>query len=231
MSMLSCFYCRENVDTDLFPDSLYVEGHDGRCVCEFCMIARGLRLEDGDAPVLPYIAGDGMNPSIPALCAIAILSAGQVHGESLDHDESQFTGWLHAISEMQGEPLRYHSQPIADFSRHLARINREINAYHFNDAFENYWETPAEFREYGGQCRDYAVAKYTALYNLGVADADMELAAVRIRRTHELHAVLIVRHQGHVYVLDNLRHDVQGPERLNDFEAVYLINRIGWRAK
>jgi len=54
-----------------------------------------------------------------------------------------------------GGPLvRYHSEPIADFSRRHARINREINAYHFNDAFDAYSEKPSEFRLYGGQCRD-----------------------------------------------------------------------------
>src|SRR5277367_4378556 len=65
-----------------------------------------------------------MNHVVPALCAIAILS-GPAHADSLNHDESQFTGWLHAISEMQGSQVRYHSQPIADFPHQLARINRE----------------------------------------------------------------------------------------------------------
>lgn len=59
---------------------------------------------------------------------------------------------------MEDRPVRYHYQLIADFLRQLARINREINAYHFNDVFDAYWETPSEFRQLGGQCRDYAVA-------------------------------------------------------------------------
>lgn len=63
---------------------------------------------------------------------------------------------------------------------------------------------------------------------MGVADADMEFTTVRIISTGQLHAVLIVRHQGRVYVLDNLRKEVQGPERLRDFQLVYFINRIGW---
>jgi predicted transglutaminase-like cysteine proteinase len=166
--------------------------------------------------------------ALPALCAIAILSASHVRAESLNPDESQFTGWLHAISEMQDKPIRYHSRPIANFPQQLARINREINAYPYNGAFDAYWEKPSELRQLGGQCRDFAVAKYARLYDLGVADADMELTAVRIRKTGELHAVLVVRHHGHVYVLDNLRSEVQGLDRLKEFEPVYHINRIGW---
>jgi hypothetical protein len=47
--------------------------------------------------------------ALPAPCAIAILSASQARAESLNPDGSQFTGWLHAISEMQDKPIRYHT--------------------------------------------------------------------------------------------------------------------------
>ena len=74
---------------------------------------------------------------------------------------------------------------------------------------------------------DYAVARYAKLYDLGVGDADMELTVLRIKRSRQLHAVLVVRHQGRVCTLDNLRRDVQGPERMREFEVVYFINRGG----
>ena len=122
---------------------------------------------------------------------------------------------------------RLRAEVTGHFCQFFSR-NREINPYQYNAAFEAYWETPSQFRQLGGQCRDYAVAKYARLYDLGVADADMGLTAVRIRKTGELHAVLVVRHQGRVYVLDNLRTNVQGAERLRDFEVVYFINRVGW---
>jgi predicted transglutaminase-like cysteine proteinase len=165
--------------------------------------------------------------AVPALCAIALLALPGAAG-ALDPDESQFTGWLHAITEMRGEPIRHESRPIANFSEKLARVNREINRVQYTQAFDAYWETPSEFKRYGGQCREYAVAKYARLYELGVADADMALTVVRIKATGEYHAVLVVRHGGAVYVLDNLRRTVQGAARLRDFEIVYFINRIGW---
>jgi predicted transglutaminase-like cysteine proteinase len=73
------------------------------------------------------------------------------------------------------------------------------------------------------------VAKYARLYDLGVADADMELTAMRIRKTGEFHAVLVVRHRRRIYILDNLRRNLQGPKRMTDSEVVYFINRVGWR--
>jgi hypothetical protein len=79
------------------------------------------------------------------LCAIAILSASQVRAEPLNPDESQFTGWLHAISEMQDKPIRYHSQPIANFLQQLERINGEVNQREYTRQFDSCWETPSEF--------------------------------------------------------------------------------------
>jgi predicted transglutaminase-like cysteine proteinase len=166
-------------------------------------------------------------PAVPALCAFVFLNLPGV-AEALNSDESQFTGWLHAIAEMHGQPITFHSRPIPDFGEQLARVNREINRVQYTQVFEAYWETPSEFLKYGGQCRDYAVAKYAQLHELGVADADMALTVVRIKATGEYHAVLLVQHGGAVYVLDNLKRTVQGAARLKDFEIVYFINRIGW---
>jgi predicted transglutaminase-like cysteine proteinase len=168
-----------------------------------------------------------MNAAVPALCAIAFLALPGI-AEALDSDESQFTGWLHAISEIEDEPVTYRSRPIANLGEQLARVNREINRVQYTQEFDTYWETPSEFLRNGGQCREYAVAKYARLYALGVADADMALTVVRIKATGEYHAVLIVQHGGAGYVLDNLKRTVQTAARLKDFEIVYFINRIGW---
>jgi len=57
MSMMLCSYCSELVDTDEFPDSLYVAGHDGKCVCDYCREARNLRLEDDSTQQTDYLRG------------------------------------------------------------------------------------------------------------------------------------------------------------------------------
>jgi hypothetical protein len=46
---------------------------------------------------------------------------------------------------MQDKPIRYHSEPIANFPQQLARINREINAYHYDSAFDAYWKRHQSF--------------------------------------------------------------------------------------
>lgn len=97
-------------------------------------------------------------------------------------------------------------------------IFRAINGY-FNqwrpkndaDTWDTpeYWASPTEFiRQRGGDCEDYAIAKYFALRFFGVA-AD-RLRIVIIRSTTErgvpssqLHAILAVRADGNWFILDN----------------------------
>ncbi len=129
-----------------------------------------------------------------------------------------------------------HSLPIANLEAKLEEINREINTIPYRNVSADYgqsnvWQTPVQLSEMGGQCRDYAVAKYHQLYSMGVADADMLFAAVTIRsgkHKGEFHAVLIVKHAGRTYVLDNRHPDVR--HTMAEYEPVYFVNRLGWRA-
>ena len=45
MSCMCCHYCSRVVDTDFDCDSLYVIGHDNKCVCEWCREEKDLRTE------------------------------------------------------------------------------------------------------------------------------------------------------------------------------------------
>lgn len=45
MSVCICEYCSRLVDTDFDPDSLYVIGHDDKCVCESCRERKDLKTE------------------------------------------------------------------------------------------------------------------------------------------------------------------------------------------
>ncbi len=70
---------------------------------------------------------------------------------------------------------------------------------------EEYWATPAEFiRHGGGDCEDYAIAKYFALRMLGWPTKDMWLVLVSDTKRQAAHAVLAVRLGKTVFVLDNL---------------------------
>jgi predicted transglutaminase-like cysteine proteinase len=66
------------------------------------------------------------------------------------------------------------------------------------------WSAPlATFTSGRGDCEDYAIAKYVALREAGVAAEDLRVLLVRDVVINEDHAVLAARQSGHWVILDN----------------------------
>jgi predicted transglutaminase-like cysteine proteinase len=69
---------------------------------------------------------------------------------------------------------------------------------------EDRWSPPLEtFATGKGDCEDYAIAKYAALIETGIATADVKLMIVRNTAANEDHAVTAVRLDGAWIILDN----------------------------
>ncbi|WP_263353358.1 transglutaminase-like cysteine peptidase [Acidicapsa acidisoli] len=168
-----------------------------------------------------------MRRLLPILIVIMPLSC-----PAFDMDV-QLTGWTYATQLLNAYPIRTHSLPIAHFEAKLDEINREINRIPYANDEANYheaiWQTPVQFSQLGGECRDYVVAKYSALYTLGVADADMQFVGVRIRKDGRFHAILLVSHGGRAFILDNRYPNVRPASAMADYEPLYYINRVNWR--
>ncbi|MCB1551178.1 MAG: transglutaminase-like cysteine peptidase, partial [Alphaproteobacteria bacterium] len=56
----------------------------------------------------------------------------------------------------------------------------------------DYWETPVEFLTRGGDCEDFAIAKYVSLRALGVPESLLRIAVVKDLEKGIPHAILIV---------------------------------------
>jgi predicted transglutaminase-like cysteine proteinase len=66
------------------------------------------------------------------------------------------------------------------------------------------WATPLmTFASGAGDCEDYAIAKYVALRQAGVAEDDLRLVIVHDRQTRQDHAVIAARLDGQWLILDN----------------------------
>lgn len=92
----------------------------------------------------------------------------------------------------------------------------------------NHWETPYEFLRKGGQCQDYAVAKYLLLRAAGVPAADLRVVVVRDRKLGLDHAVTIAYVDGDALLLDNLRRAVVSATSAHEYQPYYSINEQGW---
>lgn len=92
----------------------------------------------------------------------------------------------------------------------LGEINRAINLAirYQSDAAQHgasdAWASPLATLSSGrGDCEDYAIAKYLALREAGVAPGDLRLVVVRDLRLRRDHAVLAARLEDRWLVLDN----------------------------
>jgi predicted transglutaminase-like cysteine proteinase len=108
----------------------------------------------------------------------------------------------------------------------LDRVNAAVNQVPYvSDASigrpVNYWATPSEFLASGGDCKDYALAKYTALRALGIP-----AGAMRILVLPE-HAVLVVNTKDGPTVLDNLRPTPYPLDESLTSRAVYAVSDAG----
>jgi predicted transglutaminase-like cysteine proteinase len=99
-------------------------------------------------------------------------------------------------------------------------VNRLVNAaihYVTDQALHgvpDLWTPPLATLAAGrGDCEDYAIAKYAALRESGLAESDLRLLIVHDRMTGEDHAVLAARHDGRWLILDN-RHNALGEAAL-----------------
>jgi predicted transglutaminase-like cysteine proteinase len=68
----------------------------------------------------------------------------------------------------------------------------------------DHWSSPLETFSTGhGDCEDYAIAKYVALVEAGIAEQDVKLLLERDLATNQVHAVVATRLNGDWIVLDN----------------------------
>ena len=92
----------------------------------------------------------------------------------------------------------------------------------------DYWETPLEFLRKGGDCEDYAIAKYMALKALGVPIDDMRIVVLQDLNLRIAHAILVVYIDGGPVLLDNQIGGITPASAVRHYEAVYSINEHGW---
>ncbi|HXY99553.1 MAG TPA: transglutaminase-like cysteine peptidase [Stellaceae bacterium] len=120
-----------------------------------------------------------------------------------------------------------------DLRAKLDRVNAAINRHPYVPSSVNWhesnrWETPFEFLVKGGQCQDYAIAKYLLLRAAGVPASSLRVVVLRDTRLGLDHAVTVAYVEGEALVLDNQRRDVVPASSLDFYRPYYSINEQGW---
>ena len=135
------------------------------------------------------------------------------------------------MQELQGQLSRFQNMPL---KQKIAGVNSLINSRPYVEDQRNYnksdyWATPVQFMTRGGDCEDFAIAKYASLRALGVPANQMRLAIVLDKRLGIHHAILIVYDQNQeAYVLDNQDRAVRDLASVSRYKPVYSINQNSW---
>ncbi len=145
--------------------------------------------------------------------------------QELQHpsSDSAVQAWEERLSAFRGLPLRSMADKVNDFVNQTRYISDSRN-WGKND----YWEVPAEFIRRGGDCEDFAIAKYVALRSLGVPEERLRIAIVQDTQKNIPHALLIVYTDEGAYYLDNQSKSLGAAGNAGRYRPVFSINREGW---
>lgn len=81
----------------------------------------------------------------------------------------------------------------------MYRVDKMVNQVPYVEDVNNEWKSPEQFFREGGDCEDYAIAKFVILRDLGFKDLKM----VAYETPEGTHMVLVVEIGGWKYKLDN----------------------------
>jgi len=113
----------------------------------------------------------------------------------------------------------------------LGEINRAINLAirPISDLVQHgqidVWTSPlATLARGGGDCEDYAIAKFVALRRAGLAPDDVRIVVMRDTIHGEDHAVAAARLDGHWLMLDNRRMAMVEDADVRNFQPTFVID-------
>ncbi len=117
----------------------------------------------------------------------------------------------------------------------LETVNRFFNRWPYRKDRRAYgvvehWASPDEFLVRSGDCEDFAIAKFFALRQLGFADDDLRIVVLYDWLRRIPHAVLAVRVDGDILILDNVTNHILSHTRIRYYEPRTSMNESGkWR--
>jgi predicted transglutaminase-like cysteine proteinase len=115
----------------------------------------------------------------------------------------------------------------------LGRINRAVNlairpaSDWAQYGYADFWASPLQTLASGaGDCEDYAIVKYVALHELGIAEADLRLIIVRDNKHQTDHAIVAVRDEQEWLILDNRTMAILDAEDARHYIPLFALDQL-----
>jgi predicted transglutaminase-like cysteine proteinase len=175
------------------------------------------------------------------MITVPLLSAGEfdfaISDRTLDRAEEHYG--ISARKRLLAWQDLMRLQDDDDLTK-LNKTNNFFNKIKFIDDHsqwgkDDYWATPTEFlASGGGDCEDFAIAKYFTLIILGIAEQQLTLTYVTALRLNMPHMVLTYYPAPNLepLILDNLINTIKPSSQRTDLLPVYSFNTSDlWAAK
>lgn len=156
--------------------------------------------------------------------------------EIASNDISAFTKWTEVLGKI--DKIAFKNDKTEAFRNlpldaKITAVNSYVNNFKYIEDIDNYgktdyWATPNEFFLRGGDCEDFAIAKYSLLKELGVPENRMRLAIVQDKIKNVPHAVLIVYSDNGGILLDNQIKTAKKVASVTRYKPIYSINAENW---
>ena len=131
--------------------------------------------------------------------------------------------WKAEIQRLRNKSPREQIDGVNAFLNQIPYIEDKVN-YGKSD----YWATPIEFLTRGGDCEDFAIAKYASLRALGFSSDQLRIAIVQDEIRNIPHAVLVVYSDEGNFVLDNQDKKVEYVSSVTRYKPIFSINSTSW---
>ena len=189
------------------------------------------------SPRLPPL----LRPPLPAALVAAPVYTGEqlvLPERTLEQAEKQYgpgarkrlLAWQELLRTDRADSDRAKIERV---NRFFNRLNFVDDALHWHKA--DYWATPVEFlASEGGDCEDFAIAKYFTLLDLGIDEHKLTLTYVKALKLNQAHMVLTYypSPKAEPLVLDNLVEAILPSSERTDLLPVYSLNGSGlWLAR
>lgn len=146
--------------------------------------------------------------------------------EECTEDSCTNVKWEKLISDLADKPQDEQMRAVNDFFNAVPYITDKENW-----GIADFWQTPYETLSRGGDCEDYAIAKYITLQRLGIDTDAMRIVIVHDeKRGGEMHAILEVTEDDTRYILDNQSKHIVAENTVNRYRPIYAINGDHWWA-
>ena len=131
--------------------------------------------------------------------------------------------WQAALQNLKDKPKFEQITEVNNFFNNVKYIE-DIDNYKKSD----YWATPIEFLSRGGDCEDFAIAKYVSLLALGFKQDQLRISIVYDETKNLHHAVLMAYLEEGVFVLDNQNKKVANIQAVTNYKPIFSINSSSW---